>query len=293
LQLLISTGILLIVVLETLNKDEIDGIFDKNSKKVLNFLLQKTLISYPEFLPTQKQDSLYLEKKQCEQWIVQSLGLMPVGEGSYPIDGIREKNGYDVSTLSLGQTPKTKKMKSQTGEKSLGQKFEDENFGELDDTLDELFQKKEGDKIVNAWKDILEKKWNKTIKEKKLEALYLVNLILYKIKSKLYVFLLKINHEKLKGIKKGEFSKKGSSVDVKNIIDPKFGNVKIYKAKKRLELRLKPKEFLERGYYLEFSLENNIASKNLRDIFDNDDDLEKYCDQEIERYKSFFEKLKK
>jgi hypothetical protein len=281
------------MVLEALDKKEINEIFDINSKKILNFLLQKTIISYPEFLPSQKETSLYLEKKQCEQWIVQCLGLNPVGEGNYPIDGTRDKNGYDVSSLSLGQTPKTKKMNSQTGEKSLGQKFEDENFGELDDTLDQLFLNKEGTKIVDAWKTILKKKWIKTIKEKNLDTLFLVNLVTYKIEAKFYVFLLKINHEKLERIEKGEFSKKGSSIDVKNIIDTKYGNVKIYKAKKRLELRLKPKEFLKEGKYLCFDLENNTSSKNLRDIFNNDKQLQEYCNQEIEKYKSFFEKLKK
>ena len=281
------------MVLEALDKKEINEIFDINSKKILNFLLQKTIISYPEFLPSQKETSLYLEKKQCEQWIVQCLGLNPVGEGNYPIDGTRDKNGYDVSSLSLGQTPKTKKMNSQTGEKSLGQKFEDENFGELDDTLDQLFLNKEGTKIVDAWKTILKKKWIKTIKEKNLDTLFLVNLVIYKIEAKFYVFLLKINHEKLERIEKGEFSKKGSSIDVKNIIDTKYGNVKIYKAKKRLELRLKPKEFLKEGKYLCFDLENNTSSKNLRDIFNNDKQLQEYCNQEIEKYKSFFEKLKK
>jgi len=281
------------MVLEALDKKEINEIFDINSKKILNFLLQKTIISYPEFLPSQKETSLYLEKKQCEQWIVQCLGLNPVGEGNYPIDGTRDKNGYDVSSLSLGQTPKTKKMNSQTGEKSLGQKFEDENFGELDDTLDQLFLNKEGTKIVDAWKTILKKKWIKTIKEKNLDTLFLVNLVIYKIEAKFYVFLLKINHEKLERIEKGEFSKKGSSIDVKNIIDTKYGSVKIYKAKKRLELRLKPKEFLKEGKYLCFDLENNTSSKNLRDIFNNDKQLQEYCNQEIEKYKSFFEKLKK
>lgn len=281
------------MVLEALDKKEINEIFDINSKKILNFLLQKTIISYPEFLPSQKETSLYLEKKQCEQWIVQCLGLNPVGEGNYPIDGTRDKNGYDVSSLSLGQTPKTKKMNSQTGEKSLGQKFEDENFGELDDTLDQLFLNKEGTKIVDAWKTILKKKWINTIKEKNLDTLFLVNLVIYKIEAKFYVFLLKINHEKLERIEKGEFSKKGSSIDVKNIIDTKYGNVKIYKAKKRLELRLKPKEFLKEGKYLCFDLENNTSSKNLRDIFNNDKQLQEYCNQEIEKYKSFFEKLKK
>ena len=110
------------MVLEEVKLEELNQIFDENSKKVLNYLLQRTVLSYPEFLPSQNNTALYLEKKQCEQWIVQALGLKPLGEGSYPIDGINNKNGYDVSSLALAQT-NNGKMASQTGEKSLGQNF--------------------------------------------------------------------------------------------------------------------------------------------------------------------------
>ena len=281
------------MVLEEVKIEELNKIFDANSKKVLNYLLLKTLISYPEFLPTQSNTALYLEKKQCEQWIVQALGLKPVGEGSYPIDGIRGEDGFDVSSLSLGQTSKTKKMKSQTGEKSLGQKFDDENFGEIDDTLDQLFILQKGDKIVEAWRKILEKKWGETIKENNLTTLYLVNLVLYKPESKLYLFLLKINYDALDQINSGAFSKKGSSVDIGNMISSDFGSIKIYKAKKRMELRINPKIFLKNKSFLSFDLKRNVNKKDLRKMFSNPKELESYCEQEIKKYKDFFENLKK
>ena len=165
------------MVLEEVKIDELNKIFDNKSKKVFDYLLQRTVISYPEFLPGQNNTALYLEKKQCEQWVVQSLGLKPVGEGSYPIDGINNKIGYDVSSLALGQTP-TGKMKKQTGEKSLSQKFEDENFGDENDNLDSLFNSEKYDEIIKAWKNILKKKWVGTIKGQNLKDLYLINLIL-------------------------------------------------------------------------------------------------------------------
>ena len=67
------------MVLEEVKLEELNQIFDENSKKVLNYLLQRTVLSYPEFLPSQNNTALYLEKKQCEQWIVQALGLKPLG----------------------------------------------------------------------------------------------------------------------------------------------------------------------------------------------------------------------
>ena len=278
------------MVLEEVKIDELNEIFDESSKKVFDFLLQRTVISYPEFLPGQNNNALYLEKKQCEQWIVQSLGLKPVGEGSYPIDGIDDKNGYDVSSLALGQTPKTKKMNSQTGEKSLGQKFDDENFGEDGENLDGLFKSKDYVKIISAWKKILKKKWSETIKDQKLENLYLINLISYKPEDKMFIVLLKINYEKLDNI--SEDRRTDKSVWVKNFIDPKIGDAKIYKSKKRLELRLKPAEFLKNKSYLEFKLENKIKSLNLRETFKNKNKKNKYLLKEIKKFKKFFSKLK-
>ena len=278
------------MVLEEVKIDELNEIFDESSKKVFDFLLQRTVISYPEFLPGQNNNALYLEKKQCEQWIVQSLGLKPVGEGSYPIDGIDDKNGYDVSSLALGQTPKTKKMNSQTGEKSLGQKFDDENFGEDGENLDGLFKSKDYVKIISAWKKILKKKWSETIKDQKLENLYLINLISYKPEDKMFIVLLKINYEKLDNI--SEDRRTDKSVWVKNFIDPKIGDAKIYKSKKRLELRLKPAEFLKNKSYLEFKLENKIKSLNLRETFKNKNKKNKYLLKETKKFKKFFSKLK-
>ena len=273
------------MVLEEVTSNELNEIFDSSAKEVLNYLLQRCVISYPEFLPSQKDTALYLEKKQCEQWIVQALGLKPVGEGSYPIDGINDNKGYDVSSLALNQSKKGK-MNSQTGEKSLGQKFSDENFGESDDNLDSLFGSGNYDKIINAWKKILKKKWLQAIKDHKLENIYLVNLILYKPEKKLYIFLLKINHKNLEDVTKEKISDK--SFFLKNFIDEKFGNAKIYKSKKRLELRLKPDQFLKNKSFLEFKIESKVNSKNLREIFQNNKKREQYFLNENKKFKKFF-----
>jgi hypothetical protein len=279
------------MVLEEVKIDELNKIFDKNSKNVFDFLLQRTVISYPEFLPGQNNTALYLEKKQCEQWVVQSLGLKPVGEGSYPIDGINDKNGYDVSSLALGQTP-TGKMKKQTGEKSLSQKFEDENFGDENDNLDSLFNSEKYDEIIKAWKNILKKKWEGTIKDQNLNDLYLINLILYKPENKLMIFLLKINHNNLDEVTKGKVSPKKTSVWFNNFIDEKFGNVKVYKSKKRVELRICPQEFIKNKSFLNFDINNKIDTKNLREIFENKNKKNKYLLKQSKRIKKFFSKLK-
>lgn len=266
------------MILEELKKEDLEKIFDHNSKTIIDFLLKRTLISYPEFLEGQNQKSVYLEKKQCEQWIVQSLGLIPVGEGSYPIDGIDEnKVGYDVSTVNWGIT-NTGKNKKETGEKSLSQKFSDSNFGNEDETLDELYKKGKFQVILNNWKEILKNKWNNTIKEKSLKKIILITLVKHSVENKMYILGLKINPDeiddctiKLPSVKKKEnkISKEPKSVFVTNFIDDELGSIKIYKSKKRIELRIRPEKWLKNNSYIEFNYNFNNKVKNLRDEFTN------------------------
>jgi hypothetical protein len=264
------------MVLEELKKEDLEKIFDDNSKTIFDFLLKRTLISYPEFLVGQNQKSVYLEKKQCEQWIVQSLGLIPVGEGSYPIDGIDKNNvGYDVSTLNWGIT-KTGKNVKETGEKSLSQKFSDSNFGDEEETLDELFKKGKFTEILNAWKIILKNKWNNTINERSLKKIILLNIVKHSVLNKIYIFGLKINTKNIdachikppRTIKKStKPPKEPANVHVINFIDDELGSVKIYKSKKRIELRIRPEKWIKNKSYIEFSYKFENKIKNLREEF--------------------------
>ena len=279
------------MILEEIKKNELEKIFDKNSKSVFSFLLKRTLISYPEHLEGQNEKSIYLEKKQCEQWIVQSLGLAPVGEGSYPIDGVREENnakiGFDVSTVNWGLT-KTGKNQKETGEKSLSQKFDDSNFGIEGDTLDELFKNKKFTEILNSWKEILKNKWNNVIQEKSLEYISLITLVKHSALNKMYILGLKIipeniNHCFVRPIKNNNTDPK--SVFVDNFINDELGSVKIYKAKKRMELRIRPKKWIDNGSYLEFNYEFKDKSRNLRNEFSSN--KKKFLMNQVRNYIKF------
>ena len=106
------------------------------------------------------------------------------------------------------------------------------------------------------------------------------------------IFLLKINHNNLDEVTKGKVSAKKTSVWFNNFIDEKFGNVKVYKSKKRVELRIRPQEFIKNKSYLEFKIENKIKSLNLREIFENKNKKNKYLLKEDKKFKKFFSKLK-
>ena len=127
-------------------------------------------------------------------------------------------------------------------------------------------------------------------KRSKLRKFIFDKFSLYKPDNRLLIFLLKINYEKLDNISKEKISEK--SVWIKNFIDPKIGNAKIYKSKKRLELRLKPKEFIKNKSFLNFKIENKVNTKNLREIFINKNKKNKYLLKETKKIKKFFSKLK-
>lgn len=51
--------------------------------------------------------------------------------------------------------------------------------------------------------------------------------------------MIKLNKEKICNMKFSGFTKSCKNISIENFIDNEFGNVKLYKSKKRLELRLK------------------------------------------------------
>jgi len=53
-----------------------------------------------------------------------------------------------------------------------------------------------------------------------------------------HLVFLKLNYENINNVIFSKFTQKGMSIDLENFIDEKYGNVKLYKSKKRLELRL-------------------------------------------------------
>ena len=56
-----------------------------------------------------------------------------------------------------------------------------------------------------------------------------------------------------------------------------------------MELRLKPKKWIENNSFIKFSIDNKINSKSLRLIFNEPDKLKKYYQDEIKKYKDFYD----
>jgi hypothetical protein len=146
-----------------------------------------------------------------------------VGNGHNNIDILVDKNiGIDVSVLTLNNM--------YTNEKSIIQ-----NFSHTTD-LDSLFKDLEGEKAVTIFKESFMKKYNAFIENDDKKDIYYIIFICNK--QNIYLSCFKLNCDKISTMKFSCFTKSCKNISIDNFIDIKIGNVKLYKSKKRLELRL-------------------------------------------------------
>lgn len=249
------------MVLEPLTKDELCKIFDTTSVQVLKYYIQKALFSQPEILIGQKKLSIQIPKEHIEQWIVQAIGGIPVGAGNYPIDVIKEDQfGADIKMLNCKVNDKGLLCSSSSNESSLLQ-----NFKDTGSELDILFERKNYAKITEGWKGMLFEKLSKAMTENNISQLYYIFIL--KGNTTFYICGFSINIGSIKNIGFGKTS--NTQVSLSNFIDDKLGNVKIYKAKKRLELRLYPKYLVDSNFTIPINIEYKPRIINMRDIIKN------------------------
>jgi hypothetical protein len=256
-------------VIVPLKKNELISFFDNQSLKVINYFLRKSIISQPEKMPGQKDIPIHIPKEHIEQWICQSLGTIPVGAGSYAVDVISKDKtwGADIKMLSCKTDKVTGKLNnSDSGETSLAQKFGDENFGD-GNTLDDLFKNKEYKSIWEFWIDILKDKYIKVKEDFGVSEIY----FFFVLRAKLDFHLcgMRVNLSNLSNTEVNTKRSTDNSIWIKNYIDDKFGHVKVYKAKKRLELRLKPKYWVENKLVLTFNSNFQQKEIDIRKLIDN------------------------
>lgn len=244
-------------MLKPLNEIELRKIFDDVAIGVFEFFMKKSVFSQPERVEGQAVLPIQMPKEHIEQWVVQAIGAQPVGAGSYPIDVIKPGEfGADVKMLSCKIDRYGKISNGESGETSLAQKFTGDGA-----ILDEMFIQEKYSDIVESWKDILYKKLITVEQDHGIKKLYYIFIL--RAKTKFHLCATEVNIDKIKFLEVDRGT--NSSVFVSNLIDNNFGNGKIYKAKKRLELRLRPKYWIDNGYTLEFKLDFTATSCNIRD----------------------------
>lgn len=115
---------------------------------------------------------------------------------------------------------------SYSNEKSVMQNFS------TGSNLDILFNKSKGNDAVEIFKNKLSVKYD-LYKEKEIYyAIFVCH------KKNIYLVCFKLFPENIKNMEFISFSKANKTILIDNFIDAQYGNFKLYKSKKRLELRL-------------------------------------------------------
>lgn len=253
-------------VIIPLTLKELKSFFDEKAIEILKFQLEKSVIAQPEIKPYQEFLSPQITKEYLEQWCVQALeNVYSIGAGSYPIDILKKNDwGADIKALACKVNNDGTLSNSESGEASLAQKFTGTGKN-----LDELFENKDFEKIAKDWLDIVKKKNEKVMNEQNISNIY----YFFFLRGKKEFFLCgaKINLSNLKNVKVNKEKSTENSVYLDRYIDNNYGSTKIYKAKKRLELRLKPKNWLDNNLCIVLSIPNQLKKIDLRTI-----DLKKY-----------------
>lgn len=252
-------------VINPLSKKELFVFLDDKSKNIIKYFLIKSLFAQPEPRIGQRQLPIQIPKEHIEQWFTQALDVKPVGSGSYPIDiyNEREKWGADIKMLNIKLGNSGKVSNSHSGEASLGQKFEGPGIH-----LDALFAKEKYVEIKDGWIKLYYEKYkslNKTYKIKKIYYFFILRPGTQVEGADFYFTGAVLNLKNLNKVTVNKNRTTKKSVFLDNFIDNEYGNTKIYKAKKRLELRLRPKKWIDNNSTLKIITSFTSKHVNLRE----------------------------
>ncbi len=264
-------------VLEFLTKGQIEAIFDEDSGIVIDYLLKKVLYSQPELLPGEKAGNIQMTKEFLENWVAQALGWKVIGAGNYPIDVYSEKDkiGADVKFLSA-KTDKNGEFKTGTSnETSLSQKFTSAGKN-----LDQLFKQKKKKAILEGWIDILVEKNNIPITDYGLDHIYYF--IFIRGGSSINLAIAKVNKDLIPKVKVSKLTE--TSAFISGYVDDRYGNVKLYKSKKRIELRCVPKNLDEDNLLIKWEFGESLKLQKpikLRGLVKDKNKFKQYIAQQI------------
>jgi hypothetical protein len=204
-------------------------LLEKEINKIINIsklkmYVKKYIDSRMEYY-TEYNSNLEIESNFSEFWINKCIeSSKRVSFGNNPMDIILENEiGIDCIALCMN--------KKLSNEKSIIQ-----NFEKIGNTLDDLFNQKRYNEILDDYKINYFEKIRKCINDYKLKriyyALYLSN------KDNIYFTLLPIYIYNINQLSVLDI-KNNKSFNINNFINSDNGTVLLYKSKKRIELRFK------------------------------------------------------
>lgn len=188
--------------------------------KILKEYVQKDIIGNQEYFDDLNIPYTISNPKKAE-WILHKAisNSKLVGNGNTNVDIAIDNICIDVCVLTLHN--------NMTNEKSIMQ-----NFSGCDN-LDSLFNANQGDEIINIFKTKLFDKY----KDINTHIIYFILFVCHK--TNIYLSCFKFNPHIIMQMKFIEFTKSHKSINIADIIDTQYGDVKLYKQKKRIELRFK------------------------------------------------------
>ncbi len=261
-----------------LKKEELEKIFDSEAIEILTYYLKISVFSQPHPIIDTLELPIQIPKEHLEQFVVQCLGCRPMGAGSYPVDVIDDARSFasDIKMLSCLLDRDGKLSSQNSGETSLAQKFSDND-------LDGKFRRLEHQQIINDWIIILQEKYCRVLDDNnKIKDIYYFFILRAEENFFLIGTKLDVNNIKNLTLQRRDYTKDSNSIYIENVIDSNFGHAKIYKAKKRLELRLKPSTW-EQDHSIKIKLERVSSHAKLRGL--GDDGFKKFKKLSVEKLK--------
>jgi hypothetical protein len=218
---------------ESCDISEIGLDIEKLREYLINGYLTPYRIEYNKSTSTQ---NLNLEDGFMEFLTAKCVNGLHVGAGHCPIDVVKDEIGIDVFCVCING--------AQTNEKSLIQNFKDSS-----DKLENLFTKNNTKDAISLYKKIWYRKLCDAKKDYNLTKLYYLGFI--STNKSIFISVFKINLNAMLNIKDLGFTKQEQSINFKNVIEDKYGTTKLYKSKKRMEIRFR-KNILDYHNTIEF-----------------------------------------
>lgn len=168
----------------------------------------------------------FIEDEFSEYFIAKSSGGTVIGNGNCAMDvQTKDNEGIDVMCVVMNR--------KQSNEKSIIQ-----NFSVSGVDLDTLFKNEKHEEAVKLYTEQYSKKLTNVKTDKKLTDLYILAFV--STKQDVFLVCFKMNIDNIKHISSGGFVNTASAknIIIQHFINTSYGNVKLYKSKKRIELRL-------------------------------------------------------
>jgi len=188
--------------------------------------------------------------------------------------------GADVKMLSCKVDKNDNLTNGDSGETSLAQKFVGTGI-----SLDDMFKNEQYQEIIDGWSSIWKDKLVNVKTNKSIDNIYFFFFLRgSKKESYICAFEVDVDNINIDTItQRDENSKIKQSIFLDGVIDAKYGNSKIYKAKKRLELRLKPKNLLDDGFLI--TIPTEIPTKeDIYQLVQDKDKFDEYMKNKLTKF---------